>query len=430
MGIKSVDDTKAEISVYDCNTPNTTQTLTLYKNSEGKYETWEYKTSGYGLFNNLDFGSGKKSACISYTTLFNEFANDFNNVLKENKKEIEEDYNHIISVLNNNISIVQNGIRNQLNNLRNQSQILPITSDSISTSGENQKEENGYLYWIKDDDELKFENGDEANQISIAGDYMIINTDIPKDAVLTLNAEEDKDNAYAYIENMQEDDSFTIEYVTLDDDINEDKITIDGTATDKIETTKNGETVEVIGAKTLEINVDMDGKNAEKVSVNAQNQPIKITPDSDGGVLVEKDTNNDGIFDQVVVDTKNENSSQVDSSSQTEDTSSEIETSSNIDSSSKVDDISSNADNSLQENTSSITDNSSSKADIQDTPLGDLSGDGAIDTTDALIILKQVVGLIELTPEQQKTADVDKNNTVDTNDALMILKKVVGLISF
>lgn len=40
----------------------------------------------------------------------------------------------------------------------------------------------------------------------------------------------------------------------------------------------------------------------------------------------------------------------------------------------------------------------------------------------------QVVGLVNLTPEQQKTADVNHDGVVDTSDALQVLKFVVGII--
>ncbi len=73
--------------------------------------------------------------------------------------------------------------------------------------------------------------------------------------------------------------------------------------------------------------------------------------------------------------------------------------------------------------------NTNDNSNVSKTSIGDLSGDGKISTDDALITLKQVVGLVELTPEQQKLADIDKNGIVDSSDALEILKFVVGIIT-
>jgi len=63
--------------------------------------------------------------------------------------------------------------------------------------------------------------------------------------------------------------------------------------------------------------------------------------------------------------------------------------------------------------------------DIQD---GDVNGDGSIDATDAMIILRYAVGLEELTPEQFGFADVNGDGFVDATDAMIILRYVAGLI--
>ncbi len=58
--------------------------------------------------------------------------------------------------------------------------------------------------------------------------------------------------------------------------------------------------------------------------------------------------------------------------------------------------------------------------------MGDVNGDGAVGATDALEVLKSVVGKVTLTPAQVAVADVDGNAKVDATDALGILKIVVG----
>lgn len=61
--------------------------------------------------------------------------------------------------------------------------------------------------------------------------------------------------------------------------------------------------------------------------------------------------------------------------------------------------------------------------------LGDIDGNGVIDTNDALDVLKLVVGLAKTDDAglNFNMADIDKNSKIDTNDALAILKHVVGL---
>ncbi|MBR4868751.1 MAG: hypothetical protein IKU10_06305, partial [Clostridia bacterium] len=60
---------------------------------------------------------------------------------------------------------------------------------------------------------------------------------------------------------------------------------------------------------------------------------------------------------------------------------------------------------------------------------GDVDGDGMITATDALEILKSVVGKVQFTAEQAAAADTDANGAADAADALNVLKKVVGKIS-
>ncbi len=59
---------------------------------------------------------------------------------------------------------------------------------------------------------------------------------------------------------------------------------------------------------------------------------------------------------------------------------------------------------------------------------GDVDGDGNISASDALVVLKSVVGKVILTNEQTTVSDLDGNGKADAADALLILKKVVGKI--
>ncbi len=59
---------------------------------------------------------------------------------------------------------------------------------------------------------------------------------------------------------------------------------------------------------------------------------------------------------------------------------------------------------------------------------GDVDGDDRVSATDALEVLKSVVGNVTLTEEQTVLADVDGDEKISSADALYILKKVVGKI--
>ena len=58
---------------------------------------------------------------------------------------------------------------------------------------------------------------------------------------------------------------------------------------------------------------------------------------------------------------------------------------------------------------------------------GDLDGNGEVDSIDALMVLRQIVGLEEFTPQQMTAADVDQDGDITSADALVILRFKVGL---
>lgn len=61
--------------------------------------------------------------------------------------------------------------------------------------------------------------------------------------------------------------------------------------------------------------------------------------------------------------------------------------------------------------------------------LGDVNDDTAIDSDDALLVLKHSVHLVTLDPTPQLAADVNKDTHIDSDDALLILKYSVHLIT-
>ena len=60
---------------------------------------------------------------------------------------------------------------------------------------------------------------------------------------------------------------------------------------------------------------------------------------------------------------------------------------------------------------------------------GDVSGDRKITAYDALLVLRYIVELADLSVEQQKAADVTNDGTISAFDAVLILQYIVGLIT-
>lgn len=58
---------------------------------------------------------------------------------------------------------------------------------------------------------------------------------------------------------------------------------------------------------------------------------------------------------------------------------------------------------------------------------GDVNGSGAIETGDALLVLRYMLGMGTLTEEQLTAADFDGSGTVDQADALFILRAALGI---
>lgn len=61
--------------------------------------------------------------------------------------------------------------------------------------------------------------------------------------------------------------------------------------------------------------------------------------------------------------------------------------------------------------------------------LGDVNGDGYIDSADAMLCLRYSVGLEELSEEQEKAADVNHDRFIDAGDAIKILRYDAKLIN-
>ena len=51
-----------------------------------------------------------------------------------------------------------------------------------------------------------------------------------------------------------------------------------------------------------------------------------------------------------------------------------------------------------------------------------------MNVADAILVLREIVGLVELTPSQWQSADVNLDGAVDVADAILILRFIVGLV--
>ena len=60
--------------------------------------------------------------------------------------------------------------------------------------------------------------------------------------------------------------------------------------------------------------------------------------------------------------------------------------------------------------------------------VGDVEGDGAVRVSDAVLIMRYALGLIEFTPEQILCGDVDGDGFVKVADAVMVIRIALGLV--
>ena len=59
---------------------------------------------------------------------------------------------------------------------------------------------------------------------------------------------------------------------------------------------------------------------------------------------------------------------------------------------------------------------------------GDINGDGTVDILDVIVVNKHLLGCKELDELQTKAADVDGNGIVESTDSLNILKYALKII--
>jgi len=59
---------------------------------------------------------------------------------------------------------------------------------------------------------------------------------------------------------------------------------------------------------------------------------------------------------------------------------------------------------------------------------GDVTGDGSVDVGDAIIVLRSIVGSVNLSEKQRRAADVNLDEVIDVGDAIIILRHIVGIV--
>ena len=60
--------------------------------------------------------------------------------------------------------------------------------------------------------------------------------------------------------------------------------------------------------------------------------------------------------------------------------------------------------------------------------IGDVDGDGVVRVSDAVLIMRCALGLIEFTPEQILCGDVDGDGVIKIADAVMVIRIALGLV--
>ena len=66
---------------------------------------------------------------------------------------------------------------------------------------------------------------------------------------------------------------------------------------------------------------------------------------------------------------------------------------------------------------------------VQNITVGDVNGDGKINTADAVFVLKYAAGMIQLDEKQLTAGDCNRDGNINTADAVLILKYAAGMIS-
>ena len=59
---------------------------------------------------------------------------------------------------------------------------------------------------------------------------------------------------------------------------------------------------------------------------------------------------------------------------------------------------------------------------------GDVNGDDNVNVADAIMVLRAIVGLEQLSPDQEERADAHYDGKINVGDAIAILRFIVGLI--
>ena len=66
-------------------------------------------------------------------------------------------------------------------------------------------------------------------------------------------------------------------------------------------------------------------------------------------------------------------------------------------------------------------------ADLRVVLRGDVTMDGKVDVGDAIVILRRIVGLVQLSEIQKSAADMNEDGKIDVSDAILLLRCIVGL---
>ena len=71
--------------------------------------------------------------------------------------------------------------------------------------------------------------------------------------------------------------------------------------------------------------------------------------------------------------------------------------------------------------------NAAEEASVTERPIGDVTGDNAVDILDVIRVNKFILGVSKIEDADKEFADINKDGNIDSSDSLSILKKALGI---
>lgn len=190
---------------------------------------------------------------------------------------------------------------------------------------------------------------------------------------------------------------------------------------------------------TAKVTIDSVTYETSKAEKNTPDEPTD-TDDTENTDTATDDTENNTDTSDDTEDNANPSDDTEENTDTSDDTEDSMNTSDNTEDdtdtyNSTEDDTDTSEDIHTSDNTDDTPDESKPDKPTPDEPtpievgiLGDVNGDGVVDSADALLILRGSVDLETFTNDQKLLANVNGDDTVDSADALSVLRNSVNMI--